>query len=134
MVLAFSLLIGTGFPLALCGGLYACSVPPRKATEAYFAAVRAGQPPYPLKPGDPRDAEQTLEKVAQSSGSSVWNFHERSDDGWTRCCLLVRLDLPDGGRWMDVALEKEREEWRVHDVSFDRDCNTRKHSGDLRLR
>ena len=134
VALVLGVLLGSVFPLALCGGLYSCSVAPRKATEAYFAAVRAGSPPYALQPDDAVDAEQALVDVKRSSGFSLWNFQERSDDGWTRSCLLVRLNLPDGARWMDVALDKHGETWRVRDLSFERDCNTAKHRGDFRLR
>jgi hypothetical protein len=132
-VLVLGLLLGTGFPLALCGGLYACSTEPRQATEAYFAGVREGKPPYPLEPGDARDAEQTLAEIAKSSGFSLWNYQGGSNQGPERSCLLLRLTLPSGARWMEVALEKQSAAWRVRDVSFQRECDTSKHSGDFQL-
>jgi hypothetical protein len=133
--LALALLPIVPFTLLLCGGLYACSVPIREATEAYFAAIRSSGPvPYALDSTNAKDAEATLPEIRRSTGFSVWNFHQKSQHDWTRACLFIRLSLPEGGRWMDVALEQHGEEWRVRDLSFERDCNTAKNSGDYLLR
>ena len=121
------------FVLALAGGLYACSAPSRAAAQKFFTAVQqTGSAPYALDPVDPDDAAAALREVRRSTGFSVWNFHQVSRSGWTRSCLFGRLSFPENGRWIDVALEKRDDEWRVRDLSFVRGCSTAD-SSDLRL-
>jgi hypothetical protein len=118
---------------AFCGAMYGCSGPPRKAAHAFMDHVRkTGTPPYPLEALDSADADAVLRDVARSTGFTVWNFHGRSGP-YRRACLFGRLSLPEGGRWVDVALEGTAGGWwRVSDLSFERDCaSTRR--GDMRL-
>src|SRR5687767_2287662 len=106
------------FVLVLAGGLYACSAPSRAAAQKFFMAVQqTGSAPYALDPVDADDAAEALREVRRSTGFSVWNFHQVSGSSWTRSCLFGRLSLPESGRWIDVALEKRGDEWRVRDLS-----------------
>jgi len=126
-------LLAVGFGLLLCGGIYACSVPPRRATESFLADLRQNkQLPYALDSTDAADAARTVEALKENTGFWTINFHSRSTGRYTRACLWVRVSRPSGGRFMDVALEEVGDVWRVRDVSFDRSCATQK-SGDYRL-
>lgn len=120
-------------PLLFCGTLYSCSVPPREGAEAFFADLRRDQrAPYELMSTDPADAAKALEAMKRSTGFWTLNFHTVTGSGNSRACLLIRADLPDGSRWMDVALEQLGGAWKVRDLSFVRDCKSGKR-GDMRL-
>jgi len=127
-------LMTAGGTLALCGVLYACSVPPRRELDAYTEHLRAqGQPAYPLEATDPDDAQRTLEALRRSTGYWTLNYRSRRSGGeYSRACLFVRVNLPEGGRFMDVALEEAGGGWKVRDLSFERDCASEKR-GDMRL-
>jgi hypothetical protein len=93
---------------------------------------KTGAPPYPLESPDPADAASVLRDVARSTDFTVWNFHSRSGP-YRRACLFGRLSLPEGGRWLDVALEGTAGGWwYVRDLSFARDCASGKR-GDMLL-
>lgn len=131
--LGWKLLFVPVFPLMLCGILYSCSVPPRQAAEAYFDGLRRDQrPPHELDSTNPADAAAALELMKRSTGFWTANFHTVSGSKYSRACLFIRVSLPGGSRWMDVALEELGGAWKVRDLSFERDCASGKR-GDMRL-
>lgn len=129
----WKLLLVPVFPLFFCGILYSCSVPPRQGAEAFFEELRKNQrPPYELDSTNPADAAAALESMKQSTGFWTANFHTVSGSKYTRACLFIRVSLPGGSRWADVALEELGGAWKVRDLSFVRDCASGKR-GDMRL-
>lgn len=119
-------------PLLVAVGLlvYACTADEREATDRFIAHARTtGEPLHPLDTGDPADAAATIRELARSTGFTLLYHESRNNPYFTRACILGRLSLPDGGRWLHVALEVSEGEWRVRDASFGRRCRK-----DLRLR
>lgn len=130
---AWKLLVAPLFPAMLCGAIYSCSDPPRNAAKSFFDDLRRNkQAPYALDSTNPTDAAAALEQMKDSTGFWTANFHTASGSKYSRACLFIRVSLPGGSRWMDVALAEVGGAWKVRDLSFERDCASGKR-GDMLL-